>query len=356
MSPEQRPPIFDRMSTLSDPTRGRLLALLERRELAVSELCAVVQLPQSTVSRHLKVLTDDGWLVARRDGVSRRYRMEPESLRGTARPLWQLAREQIAATDAARQDRERLTSVLAAQRTRSREFFSSAAGQWDKLRRDLFGMHSEVPALLGLLDGDWTVGDLGCGTGRMARALAPFVARVIAVDPSAQMLDSARGRLADLDNVEVREGELEALPIADGALDAAVLLLVLHHVVDPGEALAEVARALKPGGRLLIVDMQPHEREEYRQEMGHLWLGLPASQLERWLADAGFEAVRLRPLPPDPQAKGPVLFAATSRRRAVVGELPAAGDRFDTTSEPGSKASGLDEVSRPAAALRGGLL
>ncbi len=316
----ERPLILDRMSTLADPTRGRLLSLLERRELAVTELCSALQLPQSTVSRHLKLLVDDGWLLSRRDGTSRLYRMEPEQLAGAARPLWQLAREQVGHTAVAKQDYSRLRSVLASRRTRSREFFSSAAGQWDKLRRELFGVHSEVPALLGLLDSDWTVGDLGCGTGRVATALAPFVGRIVAVDSSAQMLEAARQRLAALDGplagrVELRQGELEALPLATAELDAAVLLLVLHHIVDPGEALVEVARTLKPGGRLLIVDMAPHEREEYRHEMGHLWLGLPAERLDSWLSTAGFEAAQVRPLPPDPQAKGPALFAATARRK-----------------------------------------
>ncbi len=315
----ERPLIFDRMSTLADPTRGRLLALLERRELAVTELCSALQLPQSTVSRHLKLLLDDGWLLSRRDGTSRLYRMEPEQLSGAARPLWRLAREQVAETAVAKQDGSRLRGVLASRRTRSREFFSSAAGQWDKLRRELFGVHSEVPALLGLLDGDWTVGDFGCGTGRVATALAPFVGRVVAVDSSSQMLEAARQRLSALgselaNKVELRQGELESLPLATAELDAAVLLLVLHHVVDPGEALLEVARSLKPGGRLLVVDMAPHEREEYRREMGHLWLGLPVERLDSWLRNAGFEGARVCPLPPDPEAKGPALFAATARR------------------------------------------
>lgn len=318
----ERPLILDRMATLADPTRGRLLSLLERRELAVTELCSALQLPQSTVSRHLKVLFDDGWLLARRDGTSRLYRMEPEGMEGAAQPLWQLAREQVGRTAVAEQDRVRLRSVLASRRTRSREFFSSTAGQWDKLRRELFGVHSEVAALLGLLDSDWVVGDLGCGTGRLVEALAPFVGRVVAVDASAQMLEAARERLNGLDSglagqVELRQGELEALPLATAELDAAVLLLVLHHVVDPGEALAEVARALKPGGRLLIVDMAPHEREEYRHEMGHLWLGLPAERLSAWLRGADFEAIRILPLPPDPRAKGPALFAATARRKTT---------------------------------------
>src|SRR5690606_30036240 len=116
----------------------------------------------------------------------------------------------------------------------------------------------------GLLDEGWTVGDLGCGTGQVAASLAPFVARVVAVDESAAMLAAARGRLGGVGNVEVRAGELESLPLDDAELDAAVVFLVLHYLSDPGAALREVARVLRPGGRVLVVDMMPHEREEYR--------------------------------------------------------------------------------------------
>jgi ubiquinone/menaquinone biosynthesis C-methylase UbiE len=150
----------------------------------------------------------------------------------------------------------------------------------------------------------------------VTQSLAPFVARVVAVDSSPAMLDAARARLGALPNVETREGELESLPIRDGELDAAITFLVLHYVAEPGEALAEAARALKPGGRLLVVDMMPHDREEYRQAMGHVWQGFGAERMERWMAEAGMTAFRYVPLPADPAAKGPMLFAASARRSA----------------------------------------
>jgi ArsR family transcriptional regulator len=215
------------------------------------------------------------------------------------------------------QDAERLRSVLAERRTKSQEFFSTSAGQWDALRAELFGQRAELGAIPGLLDDEWTVGDLGCGTGQLSATLAPFVRRVVAVDQSRAMLAAARQRVRDLGNVELRAGDLEALPVDDGELDAAVLFLVLHYVVEPSRVLAEAARALKPGGRLLMVDMTPHAREEYRQTMGHVWPGFSAEQLGAWLADAGFERMRYRTLPPAPQAKGPGLFAATARRTAA---------------------------------------
>ncbi len=153
----------------------------------------------------------------------------------------------------------------------------------------------------------------------MAAALAPFVARVVAVDRSGEMLQAARRRLRDFANVDVRRGELEALPIADEELDAATLLLVLHHVPDPGAALREAARVLQPGGRLLICDMLPHDREEYRQQMGHVWLGFGEEQLRQLLGGAGFEKVRIAPLPADPAAKGPALFVASAIQRRRLG-------------------------------------
>lgn len=310
------PAIFDRMSALADPTRSRVLLLLERHELTVGELCQVLQLPQSTVSRHLKLLGDEGWVSARAEGTSRRYCMPADRMDAGARQLWSLVRQELASLPGAAQDGERLRSVLAQRSTRSREFFSTAAGEWDRLRAELFGRRADLLALLGLLDERWTVGDLGCGTGQLAHSLAPFVARVVAVDSSSAMLDAARARLGGLPNVETREGELESLPVADGELDAAIAFLVLHYVAEPADALAEAARALRPGGRLLVVDMMPHDREEYRQAMGHLWQGFGAERLAGWMTDAGLDAFRYVPLPPDPAAKGPTLFAATARRRA----------------------------------------
>ncbi|HEY0037316.1 MAG TPA: metalloregulator ArsR/SmtB family transcription factor [Longimicrobium sp.] len=310
------PAIFDRMSALADATRSRLLLVLERHELTVGELCQVLQLPQSTVSRHLKLLGDEGWVSARAEGTSRRYRMPADRLDADARQLWQIVRREVAELAGAAQDAERLRSVLAQRSTRSREFFSSAAGEWDRLRADLFGRRADLLGLLGLVDEAWTVGDLGCGTGQMAASLAPFVARVIAVDGSPAMLEAARARLAGTPNVEVREGELESLPIEPGTLDAAVAFLVLHYVAEPADALAQAARALKPGGRLLVVDMMPHDREEYRQAMGHVWQGFESERLGGWMADAGLTAFRYVPLPPDPAAKGPTLFAASARRSA----------------------------------------
>jgi ArsR family transcriptional regulator len=309
------PAILDHLSALADTTRSRLLLLLDRHELTVTELCGILQLPQSTVSRHLKALADSGWIAARPEGTSNVYAMTRDELDPSARRLWALVREQVGPTPAAAQDQRRVQTVLAERRTKSQEFFSSSAGQWDRLRDELFGERFHLAALPAFADAEWIVGDLGCGTGQMTAALAPFVTRVIAVDGSAAMLQAAKKRLHGFENIELRRGDLEALPIDDARLDAATLALVLHHLPDPERALAEVARVLKPGGRVLIVDMLPHDRESYRQQMGHVWLGFSDEHIRRILTASGFDQIRTVPLSPDPRSKGPGLFVATAKRR-----------------------------------------
>lgn len=306
--------LLARLGALADPTRARLLVVLARHELSVSEACTVLRLPQSTVSRHLKVLLEEGWLTGRAEGTSRHYRLTP-ALDGSAARLWAAVREELESQPESVADEARAVQVIRDRLTPAQRFFAAEAEQWDALRSELFGARLELRALLALLDPEWVVGDLGCGTGAVSEALAPNVARVIAVDNAGGMLALARRRLREHGNVELRQGELESLPIEDGELDVAVLSLVLHYLPEPERALAEAARVVRPGGRLLVVDMSAHEREEYRERMGHVWLGFAPEPMEQWLGDVGFENVRLTPLAVEPEAKGPRLFTATARRR-----------------------------------------
>src|SRR5262245_56813012 len=312
---QRAPVILDRMASLADTTRSRILLLLDRHELTVGHLCGVTQLPQSTVSRHLKALADAGWITARAEGTSNLYTMTRDDLDAAARKLWSIVREQVGASSSAAQDQRRLTSVLAERRTKSQESFSSSAGQWDRMRDEMFGERFYLGALAAFADPAWTVGDLGCGTGQLSAALAPFVARFIAVDASSALLQSAKRRLQAFDNVELRRGDLEELPVDDGLLDAALLTLVLHHVPEPQDALAEAARVLKPAGRIVLVDMLPHDRDNYRQQMGHVWLGFSDEHIRALLAGAGFDNVRIVAMPPDPKAKGPALFVAAGVKK-----------------------------------------
>jgi ArsR family transcriptional regulator len=315
-------PILDHMAALADPIRCRILLPLERHELTVNEICSVLQLPQSTVSRHLKTLAEAGWVVSRRDGTSRFYGMAMQDLDQGAQGLWPVIREQIAGTNGAEQDERRLKAVLAKRRSKSEEFFASASGQWDHLRTELFGDRFHLHAMLALLDPTLVVGDLGCGTGQVSELVAPHVGHVIAVDGSPDMVQAARKRLKALHpstplragQVDVRRGDMEELPIDDQQLDAAIVALVLHHVPEPPRALAEINRVLKRGGRVLIVDMLPHDRVEYQQQMGHVWLGFSEKTIRKHLENAGFERPVIRTLPADESAKGPSLFVASARK------------------------------------------
>lgn len=306
--------ILDQLSTLSDLTRVRLLAVLDDHELTVGDLCEALEIPQSTASRHLKVLLDHGWLTRRREGTRRFYEVSPSPPDEVRRRLWELVGSGIADLPSIRRDRVRLAAVLAARRKASEAYFSKTGESWLRVRTEVFGDRFDLSGLLGLLDPAWTVGDLGCGTGNVSMMLAPFVARVIAVDGSTAMLEGARRNVSGLDNVEVLEGDLEALPIPDRTLDAATLFLVLHHVADPGQVIREAARVMVKGGRLIIVDMEPHEDEALADRMGHVWLGFDSANIERILDRAGFDRIVIRSLPPDRSATGPGLFVAAGRR------------------------------------------
>lgn len=309
-----RATVLDRLTALADPTRSRILLVLEPHELTVGELCTILQLPQSTVSRHLKLLADDGWIVARGEGTSRFYRMLGDRLDDATRSLWSVVRGQMSTTSTARQDLHRTEVVLAKRRDKALVFFRDSFDLWDRMRTAMIGERADLLALLHLLDESWVVGDLGCGTGLIADALAPCVAKVVAVDESGPMLEAARHRLESRDNVDLRVGTVESLPIENGALDAAILFLVAHFVTDPARAMAEVRRVLRPNGRLLIVDLMSHDRVDYVVQLGHVWQGFDGPQVIEWLHAAGFAACRYQPLPAAPEAKGPTLFVASGRK------------------------------------------
>ncbi len=315
--------LTDQLAALSDVVRLRTLRLLEREELSVGELAKVLQMPQSSVSRHLKVLSDGEWVQRRTEGTATYYRVVLDDLPLAARALWVPIREQMSgaignddalARDLA-EDQHRLASVLAERREDSRTYFGRVAGQWDDVRTRLFGGLFALRGMLQLLPSEWTVVDLGCGTGNAAELLAPVVKRVVAVDQSEPMLAAARRRLEDAGagNVAFVLGELEQLPLADASADAAVCVLVLHHVEHPARALSEVRRVLRPGGRVLVIDMVEHDRTSYRQTMGHRWLGFSKAAMERLAGEAGLSDARYTPLPAETEAAGPGLFAWTGR-------------------------------------------
>ncbi|MEN9579319.1 MAG: putative methyltransferase YcgJ [Pseudomonadota bacterium] len=308
------------MAALNEPTRARLLRVIEQHELSVGEISQVLQLPQSTTSRHIKVLSEGEWLASRRDGTSRLYRLAKDLFPQSQIRLWSFLKDNLGPGAQAQQDDARLHRVLFDRQSKGQEFFATSAGNWDKIRHELFGSEFELGLLPALLPEESVVCDLGCGTGRIAELLAPFASRVIGIDASAAMIEAAKTRLASHlatgngygGTVELHQAELKSVPLASASVDVALLVLVLHYVSDPQGVLCEVARVLKPGGKLVLLDMQPHTREEYRAQMGHLWQGFDAGVLKSWLTTAGFSTSRYAALPPDPMAKGPPLFVSSA--------------------------------------------
>jgi ubiquinone/menaquinone biosynthesis C-methylase UbiE/DNA-binding transcriptional ArsR family regulator len=306
--------VAERLSALSEPVRLRLLRLLEAEELTVGEVAKVVQMPQSTVSRQLKILGESGWLARRSEGTATLYRLVLDDLGAWDRSIWLAVRTGMGDDVEVKEDLRRLKGVVAARRLDSQAFFGKVAGEWDQVRNELFGRGFTGQALLGLLPREWVVADVGCGTGNASEIIAPWVQRVIAVDRSEPMLAAARARLAGLGNVEFVLGDVDRLPFKDGRVDAAVCILVLHHVEDPAGAAREMARIVRPGGLVLVVDMVEHGREEYRRMMGHVHLGFARETIEGIFAEAGLSEARWAALPSDPDGRGPGLFVATGRK------------------------------------------
>jgi ubiquinone/menaquinone biosynthesis C-methylase UbiE/DNA-binding transcriptional ArsR family regulator len=309
---QQPEALLSRMSSLADATRLRLLRLLEEQELGVVDLCDVLQMPQSTISRHLKILADHGWVRSRRDATTHLYRSA--ELESGARRLWFLAREQTGSWATIQQDALRLRRRLRQRQDRSQEFFAGAARDWERLRSELYGDSFLPSAMLALLPSSYVVADLGCGTGQVSRALAPAVHRVIAVDNSPAMLRAARKRAAGFPNVELRQGDLASLPLEDASCDAAVLILALTYVARPAQVLREAARILKLLGKLVLVDLLPHDREDFQRQMGQQCRGFSTDQTREMLELSGFESIAIDPLPPEFKAKGPALFLAAAIR------------------------------------------
>lgn len=296
-----------RLAAMSDRSRVRILRVLEQEELGVGELSRVMGMPQSSVSRHLKPLHELGLVSKRSEGTASLYRL---SLTNEAdRALWETTNDQLGEGDDFSDDFARLRKVLLERRGDSRSFFGRVGAEWQSIRRDLFGFGFSDDALLGLLPEDWTVADLGCGTGDASERLAPVVRRVLAVDREPAMIAAARRRLEGLDNVEFIEGDLLELPIEPGEVDLAVMMLVLHHHEDPAGIVAEAARVLAPGGRILVVDMIAHDHNEFAAEMGHLHLGFDESTVGGWARACDLRARGYRRLRPTTAGRGPALFS-----------------------------------------------
>lgn len=302
--------------TLSDPTRVRILGLLEREELVVQELMDVLGMAQSRVSRHLAILREAGLLVDRRDGTYVSYRFAPPGP-GPWRDTWNLVRKNLEHDPTAQRDLAALAQTLEARGERSRTFFDAVGPEWDALRKVFHDDVLRARAVTRMIAPDQTAADIGTGTGILASELARLGVRVIGVDNSARMLDAARAKLEaeSIEGVELRRGEAHDLPIGDGEVDAAFAHMVLHYIPSPAEALREMARVVRPGGVVVVVDFLQHESEWMRQELKVVWLGFPEATIREWFDQAGLSRARVDVEASAPRGKDlPDTFIASARK------------------------------------------
>lgn len=287
-------PLFQLLEGLraaADHSRLRLLAICAQGEWTVSELVQVMGQSQPRISRHLKILAEAGLLERFREGGWVFYRRAQSGEGGRlARTLCRL----LPAEDPAlRLDRRRLETVREARRAAAAAWFDAHAADWDA-EQDATVDRARVDAeLLRLFEGRQTPSliDIGTGTGRILQLLASRIGSGTGVDLSHDMLRIARANLdrREARNCQVRHGDMYALPAADGSFDAAVLHQVLHFADDPLAALAEAVRVLRPGGRLVVVDLARHDDERLREERRHRRLGFTMAEISAWLRQLGLD-------------------------------------------------------------------
>lgn len=298
-----------KLRAAAEPTRLRLLALCAQGELTVTELTQILGQSQPRVSRHLKLMVEAGLLDRFREGTWAFYRLA----QGEAAELAHKLIDMMPRDDRTLAlDQERLRAIKDARAEDAAAYFRKNAAQWDRIRK-LYVDESEVEqALLGLVppSGVHDIVDIGTGTGKILEVLAPKVGQAIGIDLSRDMLSIARANLeaAKLRNCHVRHGDMYMLPLASQSADLATIHQVLHYADDPALVIAEAARVLRPGGRLVIVDFAPHTLEFLRLEHAHRRLGFADSEVEGWLRAAGLEPLTPVRLAGDPLTV--VLWAA----------------------------------------------
>jgi ubiquinone/menaquinone biosynthesis C-methylase UbiE len=302
--------------TMTDPTRVRLLALLEREELAVQELTEILGIPQSTVSRHLGILREAGALHDRRAGTHVYY-----SLALPDEPVWHaawdLARKALLDDPDARADAAALTAVFRARATRTRDWFEAVGPEWDALRRVLNDEVHRARAITKLVPAGLKVADIGTGTGVLAIELARAGLSVVAVDHAEKMLQAARdsARIAGVDQrIAFRVGEATALPVRANQLDGVFAHMVLQYLPRPQDALAEMLRVLRAGGRAVLVDFVAHEKAWLQQKLNTQWAGFEPATLRDWLTKAGFVDVSIDTHAAEPGSELPATFIAAARK------------------------------------------
>lgn len=271
---------------LADPTRVRILLALEGEELAVNEIADVLGMGQSRISNHLRLLRNGKALIARREGSWTFYRGNLAK-----DPVWNAVHDAMRDDSSVRADAARRRTVLERRRRRSRRHFAAANGNGVSLETG--SLRTEI--LAALAPAEWVVVDAGCGDGYLTEVLAERFEKVLAFDHSPERLASAKGSLKE-EHIRFEAGEVDHLPLAASSTDAIFLSMVLHHVPRIGAALREARRVLRPGGRIVVADLAPHDEESMRASMGDLRLGLEAGAVAESMAAAGFQDVRSLPV------------------------------------------------------------
>jgi ArsR family transcriptional regulator len=290
----------DVLRAAGEPTRLRILALLDREELAVLELCRVLDQSQPRVSRHLKLLAEAGLVERFPDGAWVFYRLAHGE---HADELVDEVLRRIDPSDPVlRRDAERLSAVWAERTSEAGEYFARNAARWDEIR-SLYVADADVEAAIQTAAGPGPfrrLVDLGSGTGRMLTLLGPHAEASIGLDLSQQMLNLARTRVSEagLARCELRHGDIFGTRLPGDYADLVVVHQVLHYLADPAAAVREAARIVAPGGKLIIADFAPHKLEFLREQHQHRRLGFAEPEMARWLAEAGLGKVRVTSLPP----------------------------------------------------------
>ena len=305
--------------TLSDPTRMRILRLLESEELVVQELMDVLGMAQSRVSRHLAILREAGLLVDRRDGTYVSYRFVPPAA-GAWREGWALVKKNLARDPTTERDTAMLRRVIEVRSAHSRSFFDAVGPEWDALRKVFNDDALRARAIDRLVAPGLRVADVGTGTAILACELARLGLDVVGIDHSARMIEAARAKLADetfpaSGQVELRRGEADRMPLDDAEVDAAFAHMVLHYVPSPGDVIREMARIVRPGGVLVVVDFVRHSHEWMRQELGVLWMGFTRNEMQDCFDAAGLPDLRFDESPSLARGRDlPATFIASARR------------------------------------------
>lgn len=272
---------------LSDESRIRLLNILLHHELKVGELVTVLEMGQSRISRHLKILADAGLVENLKEGGWGIYRIAQS---GAGRRFVDAVRYLFEEERFFETDLQRARRVIEERRIHTLQFFDTIASRWNLFKGEILGDFDLNRAIFKNA-GTYSVGvDLGCGTGDLLESMKAHAAKVIGVDSSPRMLEEARKRFQDTGNaIEIRLGEIEHLPLSDGEADFAVLSLVLQYLANPSEAVAEVARILKKNGSFVLADFEKHDEQLLREKYGARWLGFSRQEVQSWMAANGFE-------------------------------------------------------------------